>query len=246
MVAPDVGPEPAREEMTMTMRMMIALLGVLALTACGNSHTEGVAAATVSDPEATEAHGEAEPEGEEAAEEEAPAEEAVPEGITRLTIDAENSSLGFTGAKVTGSHDGTFGEFAGTVDFNENEVTASQVAITIQMATIEADDPRLTRHLRSDDFFDVENIPTSVFESTAIADGAEGDATHTITGNLTMHGQTHQVAFPATVEVTDEAVRARAEFSIDRQTWGISYPGMPDNLISDSVVIRFDVRAPRT
>lgn len=46
------------------------------------------------------------------------------------------------------------------------------------------------------------------------------------------------------LEVRDQEVRAPAEFSIDRQRWGIAYAGMADDLIADQVVIRFDIRAP--
>ena len=66
-----------------------------------------------------------------------------------------------------------------------------------------------------------------------------------MTSETLVRGQTRTITFPANVQVTDGEVSARAEFSIDRQQFGITYPGMPDDLISDQVVIRFDVHAPR-
>ena len=76
------------------------------------------------------------------------------------------------------------------------------------------------------------------------ATGRVGDtpATHTISGDMTLHGRTQRITFPAIVEATDNGVHARAEFTIDRRDFGIVYPGMPDDLIRDEVVIRFDVR----
>lgn len=161
-----------------------------------------------------------------------------------LTIDPARSSVGFTGAKVTDSHDGTFETFTGTIQLDPEDFTKSSVEVTIQIDSLDTEPADLQAHLLSPDLFDAAQFPTSTFETTTIASGGEG-GTHTITGNLTLHGQTRSITFPANVEITDAEVRARAEFSINRKDFGIVYPGMPDDLIRDGVVIRFDVRAPR-
>lgn len=208
---------------------------LLSLAGC-DDHTEGVSAATVEDEAPAEAtNNEAPPPETEAARQ-------------TLTIDAERSSVGFTGSKLSDSHDGSFEEFSGTIEFDAENVENSAVNVTIQMASVQTEPERLLNHLKSDDFFGVETHPTSTFRSTRIAPAPEGteDATHLITGQLSLHGQTRTITFPANVTVTDGEVAARAEFSIDRQQFGITYPGMPDDLISDQVVIRFDVHAPRS
>jgi polyisoprenoid-binding protein YceI len=64
-----------------------------------------------------------------------------------------------------------------------------------------------------------------------------------VTGNLTMHGVTHGVTFPATIKVDGNTVTARADFKISRKDWGVVYPGQPDDLISDDVRIIFDIVA---
>ena len=162
----------------------------------------------------------------------------------QLTIDAARSSVGFTGSKVTGSHDGTFGQFSGTVRLDPDSIPDSSVSITIQTASVRIEPERLRTHLTSPDFFDVAQFPTATFESTRIVAGGEG-GTHTVTGNLTLHGQTRAITFPANIEVSEGEVHATAEFTINRRDFGIVYAGMPDDLIRDGVVIRFDVRAPR-
>lgn len=161
-----------------------------------------------------------------------------------LTLDASRSSVGFTGAKVTDSHDGTFADFSATMQLDPEDVTKSSVDVTIQMSSVQIEPDRLREHLLSSDFFDVERFPTTTFKSTRIAAGGEG-GTHTVTGNLTLHGETRSITFPATIEVEANEVRARAEFSINRKDFGITYAGMADDLIRDGVVIRFDVRFPR-
>ena len=162
-----------------------------------------------------------------------------------LTIDVARSSVGFTGAKITGSHDGTFAEWSGTVRLDPESIPNSAVDITIQMTSLQIEPVRLLTHLRSDEFFDVENLPTATFRSTQIAEAPSDDGTHRVTGDLTLHGQTRSITFPARITVSPDEVHAQASFSIDRRQFGVVYPGMPDDLIRDDVAIRFDVHAPR-
>ena len=158
-----------------------------------------------------------------------------------LAVNPSNSKIEFVGAKVTASHDGGFTDFSGKVDLAE-PVEQSRIEITIQTASLYADKEKLTKHLKSPDFFDVEKFPTATFRSTGIK--KEGPQ-HTITGDLTLHGVTKRISFPATIQVTDAQVKANAEFSINRKDFGIVYPGMPDDLIRDLVVIKLALGLPR-
>jgi len=175
----------------------------------------------------------------------APAPAAPVSATEHLTIDAAASSIGFTGAKVTGQHNGSFPTFTGTLDLDPARVENSRVAVDIDTTSVTTDTPRLTTHLKSADFFDVERFPRATFTSTAIAPGGASGATHTITGNLALHGVTRAISFPATVTVSPSEVTATAEFVINRREFGIVYAGMPDNLIRDDVAMHLRLRAPR-
>ena len=59
-----------------------------------------------------------------------------------------------------------------------------------------------------------------------------------------MHGKTRPLAFPATVTVGVSATTVTASFDINRQNWGIAYPGKPDDLIKDDVQIRLNLSFP--
>jgi polyisoprenoid-binding protein YceI len=108
------------------------------------------------------------------------------------------------------------------------------------MKSIWTDTDRLTGHLKSPDFFDVEKFPVSTFSVTAI----EGTGpTNKITGNLEMHGVTKAISFPAAVQVADDAVTVKAVFAINRKQWNINYPGKPNDLIRDNVVVKLDLKA---
>jgi len=164
--------------------------------------------------------------------------DAAATGVS-YTIDAEASELNWRGAKVTDAHDGGFNAFSGTIMVDGEDVTG--VEIEVDMTSMWSDNERLTGHLMSEDFFEVETYPKGLFALTSIT---PGDSLHTAMGNLTMLDSTRGISFPVDVAVVDEnTVTASADFIINRQEWGISYPGRPDDLISDNVRIMFDVTA---
>jgi polyisoprenoid-binding protein YceI len=98
-------------------------------------------------------------------------------------------------------------------------------------------------HLKSPDFFDVAQFPTATFTSTAIKAGAEGGATHTVTGTLDLHGVKKSITFPATIAVGADTVSVKSEFAINRKDFNIVYPGKPDDLIKDEVLLKLDIAA---
>ena len=160
----------------------------------------------------------------------------------KYTITPDNSKIEFIGAKVTGQHHGEFKKFSGTIDF-AGAAEKSRVAINIDSTSIETDTPDLTKHLKTADFFDVAKYPEAKFESTEIKPGGEKGATHTITGNLTMHGVTKSITFPATIAVSPGAITVESNFAVNRKDFGINYAGAADNLIRDDVLLTLHVKA---
>jgi polyisoprenoid-binding protein YceI len=162
-----------------------------------------------------------------------------------LNISPENSAVTFVGSKVTGKHDGGFKAFTGTIDLVNGKAEESKVSVDIDANSVFADDPKLTTHLKSPDFFDVAKFPKATFKSTKIEAGAKAPDTHTITGDLELHGQTKSITFPATITVAEDSVTVKADFRINRKDFGIVYTGPADNLIRDDVALKLNVKAPR-
>ena len=158
----------------------------------------------------------------------------------RYLITPDSSEIKFVGSKVTGSHNGSFKKFSGTIDFTGKPET-SRVSINIDTDSLETDTPDLTKHLKTADFFDVAKYQQATFVSTEIKPAGEG-ANYTVTGNLTLHGVTKSVAFPATIAVSPGAITVDSTFSINRKNFGINYAGASDNLIRDDVVLTLKVR----
>jgi polyisoprenoid-binding protein YceI len=163
-----------------------------------------------------------------------------------LPITTENSKVEFTGSKVTGKHEGGFKTFTGTIDLVNSKPEESSVSVEIDMNSVFVDQEKLTEHLKSGDFFDVEKFPKANFSSTKIvADAAKDAENYTVTGDFTLHGQTKSITFPAKITVSDSDVAVDAEFSINRKDFGIVYAGKADDLIRDDVVIRLNLKSPR-
>jgi len=165
---------------------------------------------------------------------------------TVLPISPENSKVEFTGSKVTGKHDGGFKAFTGTIDLVNNKPEESKVSVDIDTNSIFSDDDKLTGHLKSADFFEVEKYPRATFVSTKIVpDAAKGVGVYTVTGDFDLHGQKKSITFPAEITMSDAEVAVDAEFSINRKDFGIIYAGKTDDLIRDDVVIRLNLKSPR-
>ena len=160
---------------------------------------------------------------------------------TRYLITAPSSKIEFIGSKVTGSHNGAFEKFSGEITY-AGAPERSRVNVTMDTNSLTTDDPKLTQHLKTADFFDVAKFPQATFASTEIKPGGTGGS-HTITGNLTLHGVTKSVTFPATINVTPDVANVDANFSINRKDFGINYAGAQDNLIRDDVVLKLTIRA---
>ncbi len=161
-----------------------------------------------------------------------------PKAAKEYIVRAE-STIGFVGSKVTGKHDGGFKNFSGKIDAADGKIVGSP-EIKINMKTIWADNEKLTGHLKSPDFFDVEKFPVSTFTVTSIE--PEG-AQQKVTGNLDLHGVTKSISFPADIQVADDAVIINAEFAINRRDFNVNYPGKPNDLIRDNVVLKLAVKA---
>lgn len=166
---------------------------------------------------------------------------AVSGPATSANVIAEKSSIAFTGAKVTGHHDGVFQKFNGQVNYNG--ATATGINFDIDLASVKTDETKLDAHLKSPDFFDVAKFPKATFTSSSITPGPTPND-YTIAGTLDLHGVKKEVTFPAKVESTPAGVHATASFSINRKDWGIVYTGAADNLIKDDVAIKLDLWFP--
>ena len=112
-------------------------------------------------------------------------------------IDPTHTRLGFVArhAMVTKVR-GQFEEFAGTLVIDAANPSASTATVTVQLASVNTGTPDRDAHLRSADFFDVENNREMTFTSTAVKQDGDG---FVMVGDLTIKGVTREIAMPVTI-----------------------------------------------
>jgi len=167
----------------------------------------------------------------------------APAGTGKDYIIRAGSKVGFIGSKVTGNHNGGFTNVAGTIQVKDGAIVGAP-EIKIATKSIWTDTARLTGHLKSGDFFDVAKFPLATFTATSIQQaGADKKVSANVTGNLYLHGVTKSISFPAQIEIADDALAVKADFAINRKDFNLNYPGKPDDLIRDNVVIKLNIKA---
>ena len=159
-------------------------------------------------------------------------------------IDPTHSEVGFVArhlmvTKVRGS----FTDVTGTVEV-AGDIARSVANVTIKTASVSTGTADRDAHLRSEDFFDVENFPELTFVSTAF----DGD---TLTGDLTIKGVTK----PVTLDVefngvaTDPWGNDKAAFEatgeLNRTDWGLTWNANLEKggvLVSEKIKLVIDVQ----
>jgi polyisoprenoid-binding protein YceI len=117
------------------------------------------------------------------------------------TVDSVHSTVGFA-VKHMGIANvrGEFTEFEGTLEVGD-DLAHSSARGAVQAASINTGEEQRDAHLRSEDFFNVEEFPQILFESTLVE--AIDDESSRVVGNLTMHGVTKEVKLKVVVQGTD-------------------------------------------
>ena len=165
------------------------------------------------------------------------------------TADAPHSAAGFTVR-----HAG-ISKVRGTVAITEAtitigaDLTTSGVTATLDAASVDTRDAGRDAHLKSSDFFDVEAFPVWTFASTSVTGS---DAEGVVTGDLTIHGVTRQVALATEFNGTavDPYGKLRGGFSvsteISRKDFGLTWNAALEAggvLVADKVKITLEISA---
>ena len=164
-------------------------------------------------------------------------------------VDRSHTTVGFSVSHIFTSVHGRFDRFDGTVVFDPEKPESAIVRATVEAASINTNHTKRDKHLRSDDFFDVEKYPTLSFESTGGITDMQ-DNRGKLAGNLTIHGVTKPVVFDVTFrgQGKDPWGNVRAGFAaslnINRKDYGLNWNQVLETgglLVGEEVEIRIDV-----
>jgi len=172
---------------------------------------------------------------------------ATQANATDWQADAAHTNVGFSVSHLFTSVQGRFKDFEASIVFDVDDPMKTVVRATVQAASINTDNEKRDKHLRSRDFFDVEKYPTLQFDSTEMKEwsGKKGK----LAGNLTIHGVTKPVVFDVVFrgEGSDPWGNLRAGFlatlTIDRKDYGLNWNEVLETggfLVGDEIEIRID------
>src|SRR5438445_7849664 len=142
-------------------------------------------------------------------------------------LDASHSEVGFSVRHLMVSKvKGRFSDVSGTITIAEDPL-ASSVEVAIGTASIHTRDEQRDAHLRSPDFFDVEQYPNMTYRSTKVTPAGKGR--WLVEGDLSLHGVTRNVPLEVSFEgaASDPWGGLRAGFSaraeLDREDFGLGW-----------------------
>ena len=176
----------------------------------------------------------------------------VPTTLTgTYKIDPAHSRIGFSArhAMVTKVR-GAFNEYEGEGYFDVEDPSQSHLEITIKADSIDTRNADRDAHLKSNDFFDMENYPEIRFRTTSVEPA--GDNTFRVSGDLTIKGVTNPVRFDleftgsAVDPFNNERIGLEGHTTVNRKDWGVNFNVALEAggvLVSEKVELEFEISA---
>jgi polyisoprenoid-binding protein YceI len=156
-------------------------------------------------------------------------------------IEVKDSNIEWEGEKVTGSHEGTIELKDGYFTMDNGELKGGEFVMdmtSITVTDLEGEDKgKLEGHLKSDDFFGVNNHPTAKLVITSVAKKSNG--TYGVVADLTIKEKTNSITFD--LDMDDNS--ASTELTIDRSKYDVRYGSGSffDNLGDKTIYDNFEL-----
>jgi polyisoprenoid-binding protein YceI len=165
-------------------------------------------------------------------------------------FDQAHSTIAFKVRHMLGSAKGKFTKFSGTIEVDREHPEKSSVVATIQAASIDTANAKRDEHLRTADFFNVQQYPEITFKSRRVK--RTGATSGEISGDLTMHGVTRQTTLNVQLlDATDSAAKSATTrwrvttAPLKRSAFGIGLGATGSSMIGDEVAVDIQIEAAR-
>lgn len=149
-------------------------------------------------------------------------------GQSKFAVDPAHSSIDFAIRHMMVSKvKGTFHTFEASIDADPEDLTTATVEFSIDVNSVDTRNQDRDNHLRSGDFFDVENHPKMTFKSTKFTKKSPGE--YEVTGDLTIRGTARPETFIVSYEGSgkdpwgNEKVGFEAHGNISRSEYGLKW-----------------------
>jgi len=169
----------------------------------------------------------------------------------KWNVDSAHSSIDFSIKHMMVSKvKGVFRTFDASIEADLEDLTTASIEFTVDVNSVDTRNDDRDNHLRSADFFDVEQFPKMIFKSKEIV--KKGRSEYEVTGDLTIHGTTKSETFIVSYEGSgkdpwgNEKVGFEAQGSISRSEYGLRWNAALETggvLVADQVKISLDIQA---
>ncbi len=171
--------------------------------------------------------------------------------LNTYAIDPSHSRLGFTVRHLGFSKvRGAFEQFDGTLHLDPEDLESLEAEAVIEADSVTTNDEKRDEHLRSADFFEVDNYPTITFKATDVKD-VDG-STFTLVGDFTLHGVTETLELDAEFlgagrdPFGNDKIALEARTTINRKNYGLNWNAALETggvLVSEKVGIELEIQA---
>ena len=161
-----------------------------------------------------------------------------------LTVESNHSTVQFIVpisngiTRVTGK----FNEYTIDIDYNDEDFTQSTISATIKVESIDTGIDARDNHLRTADFFDVEQFPEITFISKEII---KKDDSFLVKGKFTMHGVSKTIEFPLIItgKEGENTIGFSTRLTLNRMDYGVGADfkhSSMENFLSEDIHVEID------
>ncbi|HTU64698.1 MAG TPA: YceI family protein [Steroidobacteraceae bacterium] len=133
-------------------------------------------------------------------------------------VQAAGSSLGFAFEQAGAQSNGAFRQFTTKFDYDEKNLAASRLDVTVQIGSLDTQDKDRDDTLKSADLFDAAKFPTATFVASSLARGASGVEA---VGKLTIRNVTKDLRLPLGIKPTASGLELSGSVTIKRLDYGV-------------------------
>ncbi len=139
----------------------------------------------------------------------------------------------------TSSAKGTFSNLTGTVIFDQNNLSAAQMNVSVDVNTIDTGNKTKDKHARGKSWFNEEKYPKISFQSTSFQKTGTG---YNVSGNLQIRDVTKSIEIPFTFKETSTGGLFVGSFKVKRKDYNINGPWLSNTMVGKTIQI--DLRVP--
>ena len=170
---------------------------------------------------------------------------AAPSAPVHYTLDPARSMLRFSFEQAGATNNGRFGKFTTDVLFAADNLGASKINVTVDVASLDTGDQERDDALKGADLFDVQKFPQAKFVASKITQAAQGR--YEAVGKLTIRNVTRDIRVPMTFQTKLEGGKTigymQGRAALKRLEFGVGQGDLKSTeWVKDDVSVTFSLR----